>query len=254
MLVPLSVVIVAKNEERNIEECLKSVQWAPEIVVVDDSSADRTVEIARRCGARIIEREMDIEGRHRNFAYAQATHPWVLSLDADERVTPELKEEIERVLSNGTANSGFTIPRRNFIGHYWVRYGGWYPSGQLKLFLRDKFKFEEVDVHPRAIMNGPCGSLQADIIHYSYRDFGDFLKKMDNHTTREAKKWVETGRKMTLGKALWRTIDRFFRTYVGKKGHKDGVVGLVVAVFAGFYQILSYAKYWEMRKDGKGLT
>ncbi len=248
MNIPLSVVIITKNEEKNIEECLKTIQWANEIIVVDDQSSDSTIEIAHRYSTKIIQRKMDNEGRHRNFAYAQASNPWILSLDADERITPELKEEIEKVLSNGTTNAGFTIPRKNFIGNYWVRYGGWYPSGQLKLFLKDQFKFEEVDVHPRAIMSGPCGHLQADMIHYSYSDFGDFLKKMDNHTTREAKKWVETNRKMTLAKALWRTVDRFFRTYFWKKGHKDGVVGLVVAVFAGFYQILSYAKYWEMRK------
>lgn len=248
MTIPLSVVIIAKNEERNIEECLKSVQWAPEIVCMDDESADRTAEIARRYGAKVFQRKMDIEGKHRNVAASHASHPWVLSIDADERVTPELKEEIQKVLSSETPYWGFTIPRRNYIGDYWVRHCGWYPSGQLKLFLKDKFQWEEVDVHPRALMNGPCGQLKTDIIHYSYRDFSDFLKKMDNHTTREAKKWVETGRKMTLGKALWRTVDRFFRTYVGKKGHKDGVIGLVVAVFAGFYQILSYAKYWEMKK------
>jgi len=252
MSIPLSVVIITRNEERNIEDCLESVKWAPEIVIVDDHSQDRTLEIARRYTHKIIERKMDIEGKHRNFAYAQASQPWVLSLDADERVTPELKEELEKTLSNGTSNLGFTIPRKNYIGNYWVRHGGWYPSAQLKLFLRDKFRYEEVDVHPRAFMNGPCGHLKSDIIHYSYKDFSDFLKKMDNHTSREAKKWFETGRKMTLGKALWRTVDRFFRSYLKKKGHKDGVVGLVVAVFAGFYQILSYAKYWEMRKAENG--
>ena len=247
MAVSLSVVIIAKNEERNIKECLESVKWADEIVLVDDLSQDRTVEIARRYTDKIIQRKMDVEGKHRNFAYSQAKNQWILSLDADERVTPELKEEIEKILSNGNTHLGFTIPRRNFIGNYWVRHGGWYPSGQLKLFQREHFRFEEVDVHPRAFMNGSCGQLQSDIIHYSYRDFSDFLKKLDNQTTREAKKWIETGRKMTLGKALWRTVDRFFRTYFLKKGYQDGVIGLVVAVFAGFYQILSYAKYWEQR-------
>ena len=245
----LSVVIISKNEEKNIEECLKSVQWADEIVLVDDYSNDRTVEIAERYTHRIIQREMEIEGKHRNFAYDQAQNRWILSLDADERVTPELKKEIVDVLSNGTHFFGFTIPRKNFIGNYWVQHGGWYPSGQLKLFQKEKFRYEEVEVHPRAFMNGPCGQLKSEIIHYSYRDFSDFLKKLDNQTTREAKKWFSTGRKMRLGKALWRTLDRFFRTYLVKKGYKDGVVGLVVALFAGFYQILSYAKYWEMKRE-----
>ena len=252
----LSVVVLTKNEEKNIQRCLQSVAgWANEIVVVDDESTDRTVDIASRYTDRIIIRKMDIEGRHRNFAYAQAKNLWILSLDADEVVTEELKNEIKDVLTRHTQYNGFTIPRKNFIGDYWVRYGGWYPSPQLKLFRKDKFLYEEVGVHPRAFMDDPCGHLKSDIIHYSYRNLEDFLAKLNNQTTREAQKWFSQDKPMHLGRFLWRTIDRFIRTYIGRKGYKDGFLGFVVVFNAGLYQFISYLKYRELilerRKDKK---
>jgi len=248
-MINLSVVVLTKNEEKNIQRCLGSVAgWANEIIVVDDESIDRTVDIASRYTDKIITRKMDIEGRHRNFAYAQAKNLWVLSLDADEVVSEELKAEIKEALAKYTQYNGFTIPRRNFIGNYWVRYGGWYPSPQLKLFRKDKFRYEEAGVHPRAFMDDPCGHLKSDIIHYSYKNIEDFLNKLNNQTTREAQKWFTQGRPMTLGIFLWRAYDRFMRTYFGKKGYKDGFVGFVVAYFAGLYQFLSYLKYREIIK------
>jgi len=245
--ISLSVVIITKNEESNIKECLESVKWADEIVVVDDNSTDRTVGIAQRYTDRIFHRKMDIEGRHRNWAYDQARNTWVLSLDADERVSPELREEIERTIADPGEFKGFIIPRRNYIGDYWVKYGGWYPSGQLKIFMKEEFRWEEAEVHPRAFLKGPSNSLKNDLIHYSYKDFEDFVDKMNKQTTLEAKKWVRDKREMGFGKAFWRTLDRFFRTYLRKKAYKDGLTGFMISIFAGLYQILSYAKYHEMK-------
>jgi len=246
-MLDLSVVVLTRNEERNIEECLKSVAgWAAEIIVVDDESTDRTMAIAKRYTDRIITRKMDIEGRHRNWAYAQAAHKWVLSLDADERATEGLRQEIARVLSGPTDCNGFTVPRRNFIGTYWVKYCGWYPSPQLKLFRKDKFRYEEVSVHPRAFMDDPCGHLKSDLIHYSYRNFEDFLGKLNNQTTREAEKWFGQNKPMRLGRFLYRTIDRFLRTYIGRKGYREGFMGFVISYYAGLYQFISYLKYREI--------
>ena len=140
---------------------------------------------------------------------------------------------------------------RNYIGNYWVRYGGWYPSAQLKLFRKDKFMWEEAEVHPRAFLNGPTGQLKGDIIHYSYKDLGDFMSKMNHQTSLEAAKWVKDKRRMGLGRAMRRTLDRFMRTYFRKKSHRDGIIGLIVAGFAGFYQFLSYAKYWDLKRSKK---
>ena len=251
-MLKLSVVVLTKNEERNIEDCLKSVDgWADEIVLVDDLSSDNTVKIAGNYTSKILSQKMEVEGKQRNFAYSQAKNQWVLSLDADERVTDELKKEIEEALSKETPCNGFTIPRRNFIGDYWVRHGGWYPSPQLKLFRRDKFRYEEVGVHPRAFMDDPCGHLKGDIIHYSYRGIEDFLSKLNNQTTREAQKWFAQNKPMRLGRFIWRSYDRFFRAYFGKKGYKDGFLGFVIAYFAGLYQFLSYLKYREIVRSIK---
>lgn len=246
-MIGLSAVILTKNEERNIRDCLESIAgWASEIIIVDDESTDRTIDIASQYTDRIIVRKMDIEGRQRNFAYAQARNLWVLSLDADERVTEELKAEIKETINHHSKYCGFTIPRKNYLGDYWLRYGGWYPSPQLKLFRKDKFRYEEVGVHPRAFMDEPCGHLKSDIIHYSYRNLEDFLNKLNNQTTREAQKWFAQAKPMRLGRFIWRSYDRFMRTYFGRKGYKDGFIGFVVAFFAGLYQFLSYLKYREL--------
>lgn len=246
-MIKLSAVVLTKNEERNIKDCLESVyKWADEILIIDDMSTDNTLDIARKYTDRIISKKMDVEGVHRNFAYLQAKNIWVLSLDADERATEELKTEIEEAVKEGVKYNGYTIPRRNFIGNYWVKYGGWYPSPQLKLFRKDKFRYEEVGVHPRAFMDDPCGHLKSDIIHYSYRNIEDFLSKLNNQTTREAQKWYLQNKPMRLGRFLWRTYDRFMRTYFTRKGYKDGFIGFVIAYFAGLYQFLSYLKYREI--------
>ena len=246
--IPLSVVVITKNEENNIGECLQSVSdWADEIVIVDDQSSDRTVTIAQDFTDKIFHRKMDNEGRHRNWAYAQARNEWVLSLDADEKVTDELKMEITTAIKDQNYQA-YSIPLRNYIGTYWVRHSGWYPAGKLRLFMKSRFRYEEVEVHPRVFVDGQTGHLTKDIIHKGYPDFEHFLASLNRQTTLEARKWINTGRQMSLGKAVWRTIDRFPRSFIGKKGYKDGFIGFMVAFFASLYQIISYAKYWEMKR------
>jgi glycosyltransferase involved in cell wall biosynthesis len=259
-VISLSVIILAKNEEKRIADCINSAKdWAEEIIVIDDESIDETVEIAKNLGAKIFIKKMDIEGKHRNWAYLQAKNEWVLSLDADERLMKELKEEISKILSLGPQSNAFTIPRRNFIGTYWIRWGGLYPAAQIKLFRKDKFKWEEVEVHPRAFLEGECGHLKNDLIHYTYRNWQDFLRKLNNQTALEAKKWYKlsfenpkkASYKMNVIHALWRTLDRFIRTFFVKKGYRDGFVGFMVAYFASLYQIVSYAKYRELKYNKK---
>lgn len=244
--IDLSVVIITKNEENNIEDALKSVYaWADEIVIVDDESTDKTVQIVEKYTDKIFVRKMDIEGRHRNWAYAQARNSWVLSLDADEQASEELKQEISVALKDAHCVA-FSIPLRNYIGSYWVRYGGWYPAGKVRLFRKDKFKYEEVKVHPRAFIDGKCGHLSKDIIHKGYPDIEHFLASLNRQTTWEAQKWLNQNRPMRLGRFLWRTMDRFIRSYFVKKGYKDGFIGFVVAYFGSLYQFMSYLKYREL--------
>ena len=245
--IKITVVVLTKNEQANIAECLSSVKgWADEILVIDDESTDNTRQIANGFADKILIRKTDLEGIHRNWAYAQASNQWVLSLDADEKVTEELKKEISQAI-NDDKFVAYSIPLRNFIGSYWVRFGGWYPAGKVRLFKKEKFKYEEVGVHPRVFIDGACGHLKGDIIHKGYPDFEHFLNSLNYQTTLEARKWVTTNRKMGFGLALWRTVDRFFRRFIGKKGYKDGFIGFMIAYFDSLYQMLSYAKYRQMK-------
>ena len=246
----LSVVVIAKNEEENIAKCLESVRgWADEIVVVDDESEDKTAQVARNFTDKVFVKKMEVEGSHRNYAYSLAKSRWVLSLDADEVVTEELKEEIDDVLCQQTKYTAFSIPLRNYIGRRWVRYGGWYPAAKVRLFQKDKFKYEEAGVHPRIFLDGECGHISKDIIHKGYPDIAHFLGSLNYQTTKEAEKWLADRRKMSLSRALRKSVDRFLRSFFFKQGFRDGFIGLVVAVFAGLYQFISYAKYRQLKEE-----
>jgi len=246
----VSVVVLTKNEEANIADCLDSVWWADEVIVVDDFSADQTREIASKFTDMVFKKKMEVEGTHRNWAYSQAKHRWVLSLDADEMASDGLRDEMSKIMEGSIDVSAFSIPLRNYIGSYWVRYGGWYPAGKVRFFDKYKFKYEESSVHPRVFIDGKCGHLKGDIIHKGYPDFGHFMDSLNRQTTLEAEKWVEDKRKMSFARALRKANDRFFKTYLLKRGYKDGIVGFMVAFFAYLYQIMSYAKYWELKRRG----
>jgi len=250
--IPLSVVTLTKNSKEIIDDCLKSVSgWVGEIIIVDDMSTDGTAEAVKKYTDKIFSRKWDREGSHRNVAYAKAKYDYILSLDSDERVTPELKEEIIKIFTDGPAYNGYNIPHRNFIGSYWIRYGGWYPNAKLKLFRKDKFKYEEeAEYHPRAFLEGKTFTLRNDIIHYAYRDFKNLFSKLNHQTDFEAKKWLRDKRKMSFSLCMVKIFSRFMKYYFVKKGYKDGFIGFMMACASGFYQIMTYAKYWEM-KTGK---
>lgn len=248
---PVSVVIIAKNEERRLEDCLKSAAWAKEIIVLDDMSTDRTVEISRQFTDRVFQRQMDIEGRHRNYAYDLATQPWVLSLDADERITPELAEEITKAITDTSATHVcYSIPIKTYIGDEWIQGAGYYPAAKTRLFKKGEFRYEEARVHPRVIYQGTCGHLKKDIIHLSCQNIEQWFGKFNRETTLEAEKWIIDGRKVKMGNILRKTVDRFLKNYFGKKGYKYGFTGFLMSYFHGFYQLLSYAKYREMLRQG----
>ena len=247
----VSVVIIVRNEERNLADCLSTVKWADEVVLFDDGSTDKTAEIAKEFGVKVLKGNFPNEGAKRNFAYSQARNRWVLSLDADERVTPELAKEITSLLKRKNIfHNGFSIPRRNYIGNYWIRYGGFYPAGQLRLFKKDAFSYEETTVHPRAFLKGSCGHLKSDLVHYSWKDFNHLFAKLNSQSDLEAKK-ILVKKKVSLGRYLYRAVDRFVRRYFVKKGYRDGFIGFIMAFSDSLYQLFSYAKYWEIRKNSK---
>jgi len=256
MNTPISVIIIAKNEESRIKECLDSiVGWAGEIILVDDGSTDQTCAIASQYDVKILHRRMDQEGKHRNFGADQAKNEWVMMLDCDERLTPELKQEIDEALAQRDEKvMGFWAPKANFIGPVQLKYGGW-SNPRLKVYHRKFVRWSEAPhdvVHPGIkVADGYRGiTLTQPFIHYDCRNLEDFIRKINRYSTLEAVKWHMSGRKMTFGKMLWRAVDRFFRRYVGRKGYKDGYYGFVGAVLGSFHEFAAYSKLREIKEHG----
>lgn len=247
--IPVTVVVITKNEADNIADCLKSVAWADEIVVVDDNSSDDTGAIARKYTEKVFTRKMDIEGAHRNYAYSLAKNNWVLSLDADERASTELETELKGLFEQGPKDKAYTIPIKTYIGKRWIRYGGWYPAPKVRLFEKKSFKYEEAEVHPRVFIDGSCGHLKSDIVHYSYRDYHDFFVSINNQTTLEAKKWFKEKRDVNFIKMYRKGLSRFLKAYVQKAGYKDGLLGFFISWAGALYQFMSYVKYKEMLEN-----
>lgn len=250
--IPVSVVVITRNEEKNIADCLKSVAWANEVIVVDDYSTDNTVNIARQFTDKIFSKKMEIEGAHRNYAYSLARNNWVLSLDADERATEELHKELKGLFKALPQDKAYSIPIKTYIGKRWIRYAGWYPAPKVRLFDKRSFKYEEAEVHPRVFIQGSCGHLKGDIVHYSYRNFHDFYESLNNQTTLEAKKWFKEKRKIRFLGMYRKSASRFIKAYIQKQGFRDGLLGFVISHAGALYQFMSYAKYWEMLNQEKG--
>jgi glycosyltransferase involved in cell wall biosynthesis len=253
---PISIIIIAKNEQLRIKDCLESVHgWANEIIVIDDESTDQTCSIALAYTNKIFKRAMDLEGRQRNFGVAQASNDWVMMLDCDERPTSELKKEIEDLLNNPPEKTvAFWIPQICYVGDVHIQYGGW-SNPHLRLYHKKYVSWNEGAfdiVHPgMKVASGYKGAnLKSALIHYNYRNIEDIFGKVNRMSTLEALKWSLDGRKMSQGKAMWRTVDRFFRRYVGKKGYKDGYLGLVLSISSALYEFEAYSKYKEIKEKG----
>lgn len=258
--VSVSVVIITKNEQANIEDCLKSIHsWPDEIIIVDDESADRTLEVARRYTDKVFTRKMDLEGKQRNWGASKAKNAWVIMLDADERMNPELQKEIEEVIGkNDKETVAYWIPRKNYFGDQWLKYGGWYPAHHIKLYKKDFLKWREIPcdvVHPGVdITEGFKSSrLNNHLIHYNFKNIEDFIKKVNRQSTLEAVKWHLQGKKIGAIHGLWKTFDRFWRRYIRKKGYKDGYYGFIAALLSGFYQFAAYIKLREIKEKGSYL-
>ena len=243
----LSVVIICRDEEDNIRDCLESVKWADEIVVVDSGSTDRTLEIAREYTARVIQHPWPGHIEQKSFALEQATGDWALSIDADERVSPELAEEIREMLRQPeAAEVGYTVPRKTHYLGRWITHGGWYPGRKLRLVRHGKAHWAGVNPHDHLYADGPVGALKGDLYHYTYRNISDHLRTIDAFTTISAREMAAQGKNRPLLHMLLNPPLRFLRMYLLRLGFLDGLAGFVVAVLGSYYVFLKYAKLWEM--------
>jgi len=281
----LSVFIITLNEEKHLPGCLESVKWADDIVVVDSFSKDKTTKIAKKYGCRVFKKKFDSFGALKNFALSKTKHNWVLNIDADERIPPELAQEIKEILKNPKSD-GYYIPRKSFMGKKWLRFSGQYPSYQLRLFRKDKGKFENVLMHERVIIDGCVGYLKNDMIHHNYENWADFINKNNRLSTLEAmellkKKHVwfypykqikqffsqyRTARingntflnSIRIAKNVFNDYEikplipfrpflTFFRRFVLQQGFRDGMYGLFWCVFTAIHTFIKYAKYYELK-------
>ncbi len=252
MKTPLSACIIAMDEEDRITECLASVAFCDEIVLVDSHSSDRTREIARAHGARVIERDWPGHVAQKEFTIRAASHDWVLCVDADERVTPALRAEIEELRARGFAgHAGWRFPRLvNYLGT-WVRHGTWYPDLQLRLFDRRRARWGGHDPHDR-VEHEPgagAGRLRGDLVHVPYRSFADHLRTIDQYTTIMARGMYQRGRRTGASDLLVRPLWRFVRFYVLKRGLLLGWKGLLLGFLAAHYVRLKYMKLLVLQRN-----
>lgn len=248
----LSVSIIARNESANIADALKSVEgWSAEIVVVDAMSTDDTVAICKRFGARVIQEPWKGYSAQKNFALDQCSNDWVLSLDADERVTPELKAEVVALLARGPELAGYFVPRKNWFLGRWIRHGGWYPDSSIRLFDRRRGRFGDREVHETVTLAGsaPAGRLQNAMLHYTYNDLASYLERQNRYSTLAARELFQKGRRFRWSDALIRPAVSFVRTYLLQAGFLDGWRGFVISKGGASYTLAKYLKLRELNRQ-----
>jgi glycosyltransferase involved in cell wall biosynthesis len=247
----VACIVITKNEERNIADCLASARWADELIVVDAESADKTVELARASGAKVFVRPWPGFGLQKNFGMAQASSDWILILDADERVTEELRGEVRTRLEQWKPGApvAYRIPRRNFFYGAWVRRAGVYPDYQVRLFRRGSAQYNDVAVHENLLVEGEIGTLAGHLDHYTERRIQDHFKKFGLYTTLAAQEKAKKVRMVSWIDLVLRPLVVFGKTYLLKQGFRDGVQGLIVCVFASMYTFVKYAKLWDATRQ-----
>jgi glycosyltransferase involved in cell wall biosynthesis len=241
-MLKISATIIALNEERNIARAMESLRCCDEIVVVDSGSTDRTVEIASRLGAKVVETHWRGYAAQKNFAMQQASHDWILSLDADESLSEALEAEIWQIKKMGPLYDAYTMPRlAQYLGR-WILHSGWYPDRKIRLFDRRKARWAGKYVHESVVVDGRVGHLQSNLLHFTCHSLSEHLRTMDSYTTLAAAELIEQGEHIGWLKLLWDPPWTFVRTYFLKRGFLDGPEGLAIAYMSAFYNFVKYAK------------
>jgi glycosyltransferase involved in cell wall biosynthesis len=250
----LSVAIVTLNEEANLPRTLASVAWADEIVIVDSGSTDATRAIAQSYGARFLTEPWRGFAAQKNFALSLCTSEWVLSLDADESISPELAASIQKTLARPSSQTAYALPRRNFFLGRWIRHGGYYPDAKLRLFPRGQGTFQETPVHETAVFPGNTATLDGHLLHHAYPTLASYLDHMQRYSTLGGGIAVTRGR---TGRSLFSFLDgvlinplaTFVYNYVLRAGFLDGREGLLLHLYHSAYVSWKYAKAWETSRQ-----
>jgi glycosyltransferase involved in cell wall biosynthesis len=250
--VKISAVVITFNEEANIEAALESLAGiADEIIVVDSLSTDRTVKLAREFTGQVVERKWTNYADQKNYGDDLASHPWILSLDADERISAELRTELLALKGEDPTCSGFSMPRLVFYLGRWIRHCGWYPDPKIRLFRGDSARWEGEYVHETLAVRGEIRKLKGPLHHYTYRSIGDHLARLNKFADLGAQKLYAQGRKSRWYHLLVLPSSRFVKSYILKRGFLDGFAGMVVCVLNGYSIFVRYAKLREIWKKGE---
>jgi (heptosyl)LPS beta-1,4-glucosyltransferase len=247
---PVSAIVITKNEADAIADALTSLAWADEIIVVDAESTDDTAAIARRFTERVYQRPWNGYVEQKNHAASLATHDWIFSLDADERVPEDLSAEMRALLRTDPDARGYRMPRVSFYLGRWMRTTDMYPDYQLRLYDKRHARWEGMHVHESVkVANGRIGYLKSELQHYPYRDLSEHLIRMDRYTTLAARQMFEKGRRATRLELLLHPPVAFARNYILKGGFRDGKPGLIISLVNSYYVMLKFAKLWELQRD-----
>jgi glycosyltransferase involved in cell wall biosynthesis len=244
----ISAIVITFNEEHNIAAALESLSWADEIVIVDAESTDRTVEIASRFTDRILIRPWPGYSAQKNFAAEQATNDWIFSLDADERVTPELQTAILEMKDQSEPQAaGYETARRTFYMGRWIKHSGWWPDRKVRFYDRRRARWRGDFVHESLEVNGRIDRLEGELLHFTVRNASEHHLRMDRYTTLAAQDLYSRGKHKSIVSIFIGPLIIFVRSYVFKLGFLDGVPGFAIAGFAAHYEFLKNLKLWEMR-------
>jgi len=246
----LSVVVICYNEEAIIDKCLSSVKWADEIIVVDSYSTDQTVEIVKGFTDRVYQHEWQGYGKQKNLALFYASHPWVLSLDADEVLSAELIVEIRALLSRNRECKGYRLPRMtHYLGRL-LRYC-WYPDYKLRLFHKDYARWSEQEVHEEIVLSGPAERLKNPLFHYSFPTIADHIQTIQRYTTLGSEMLAGNERPFPWHRLLGSPVVMFVKLYIIKRGFLDGFPGLIACSLSAVHEFVKYAKMYELQKNNK---
>jgi len=249
---PLSVYMITYNNGATIERALRSVaDWADELVVVDSHSTDGAQDIIERYTEKVVQFDSrDLREKYQ-FAQDQCVHPWVLFIDADEWMTPDIKEEISGIIAGESVYDGFSVNRRNVYLGREIKYGGWYPDREVRLYRKEKGRWEG-GIHAKVIVDGKIGRLRNYYMHTPYADTAHQIRTIDRYSEAFAEDLRASGRHFHLWNLITRPIYRFFRDYIMKKGFLDGIPGVIIVVSTMYYVFMKHAKLWEMEMKAEG--
>lgn len=244
----VSLVVITLNEEKNIKRCIESASWVDDVVVLDSKSADRTQSLARELDARVFDEPFRGYREQKARATELAKHDWVLSLDADEALSPELSKEILEKLENLDPKlDGFEIPRLSFHMGRWIKHGGWYPDAQVRLFHRRRASWVGGHVHERVAAQKVL-RLKNNILHWVFDDLSDQVETNNRYSSKGALDLYDKGKSFSVAKLIFKPVSKFVETYVFKRGFLDGLPGFIISVGAAYSVFLKFAKLWELKK------